>query len=878
MKNLIVTRVTSYLSENPDLFVDINDMADALQKKYRDFKGKKKGPFRILVRQAYNEITESMTRNDSFIDETNNESVVEIESNKQVSTMSTDYLPVYKSKTPDNECTQEITQASKKARLSISANNNNANEEPILLDVTMENGSTTPVKPFQQSGIEKLKKKPKRKDEESAIQDILLKKKPKLAPVVIPEVKFKDIGGNTEILKKFSDFMIHVKQPKLYAELGISPLRGILLYGPPGCGKTLLANAFAGELETPLLKVATTELIAGVSGESEQRIRELFDQATAIAPCILFLDDIDAIAPHREAAQREMEKRIVSQLLSCLDELSKTENGNKVLVVGATNRLDAIDPALRRTGRFDREVSLGFPDKEAREAILKVHLSGVKISPKVSLEEIAFSTPGFVGADLVTLIKEAGSAAVNRVFHDLKKKQELKESDDYILSKLENDKTNSNSAIQSNNNVAENSMLPMESSVDKLHEESSSLNATEITTEASVNESTEVTSNSLSKTENIMSSDIKNSPAAAIKGLSKNDSINKNDDFLSWLLNVPELTAEQLEAIFIEEEDFKIALKNVQPSAKRKGFATVPNVTWDDVGSLQDVRSELQRSILAPVKFGKQYVSFGFKTSMGILLCGPPGCGKTLLAKAIANQTGINFISVKGPELLNKYVGESERAVRDCFAKARDSAPCVIFFDELDALCPKRSEGDNSSTSRVVNQLLTEMDGVEGRSEVFILAASNRPDIIDSAVLRPGRLDKILYVGLPNPEDRFDILRVLTKNGTKPKLAADVNLKTIAEDERCSRYTGADLAAFVREACLEKMDEIISGTCTLAEVSASHFESAFSKIRPSVSEKDLKHYEKLRKLYSVDSKKPQTTLTSVKPDIPSQSRMECMDI
>ncbi|CAB0040924.1 unnamed protein product [Trichogramma brassicae] len=744
-----------YLSENPDLFVDINDMADALQKKYRDFKGKKKGPFRILVRQAYNEITESMTRNESFIDETNDESVVEIQSNKQFSTMSTDYLPVYKSKTPDNECTQEITQAFKKARLSISANNNNANEEPILLDVTMENGSTTPVKPFQQSGTEKLKKKSKRKDEESAIQDILLKKKPKLAPVVIPEVKFKDIGGNAKILKKFSDFMIHVKQPKLYAELGLSPLRGILLYGPPGCGKTLLANAFAGELETPLLKVATTELIAGVSGESEQRIRELFDQATAIAPCILFLDDIDAIAPHREAAQKEMEKRIVSQLLSCLD-----------------------------------------------------------------------------------------------------------------------DETNSSSVIQSNNNVAEKSMLPMESSVDKLHEETLSLNATEITTETSVNESTEVTSNLLSKAENIMSSDIKNSPAVAIEGLSKNDSINKNDDFLSWLLNAPELTDEQLKAIFIEEEDFKIALKNVQPSAKRKGFATVPNVTWDDVGSLQDVRRELQRSILAPVKFAKQYALFGFETSMGILLCGPPGCGKTLLAKAIANQTGINFISVKGPELLNKYVGESERAVRECFAKARDSAPCVIFFDELDALCPKRSEGDSTSTSRVVNQLLTEMDGVEGRSEVFILAASNRPDIIDSAVLRPGRLDKILYVGLPNPEDRFDILRVLTKNGTKPKLAADVNLKTIAEDERCSRYTGADLAAFVREACLEKMDEIINETSTVDEVSASHFESAFSKIRPSVSEKDLKHYEKLRKLYSVDNKEPQTMLTSVK----SQTRMDCMDI
>lgn len=498
------------------------------------------------------------------------------------------------------------------------------------------------------------------------------------------------------------------------------------------------------------------------------------------------------------------------------------ENGTGVLVLGATNRPDSLDPALRRAGRFDHEVCLGIPDRDARTKILAVHAEKVALAPNVSLSTIASLTPGFVGADLVALIREAAMAAVDRILEDLNRSDSDNKPTE--IREITNDTDKESQNFENSGNLDE-----------------------------------EVTIESLAASENNVSKSNKpDNPESPRTTVEMDVTQEKTPDLaglLTWLRNDPPLSPERLANLCIEHSDFETALRVIQPSAKREGFATVPDVTWDNVGSLRDIREELQMAILAPVRHTEHFTALGLTAPTGVLLCGPPGCGKTLLAKAIANEAGINFISVKGPELLNMYVGESEKAVRQCFLRARNSAPCVIFFDELDALCPRRSEGDSSATSRVVNQMLTEMDGVEGRQGVFLMAASNRPDIIDPAVLRPGRLDKILYVDLPTAADRADILRAVTKNGTKPKLAADVNLEQIGYDNKCDGYTGADLAALIREAGTEALRELIdvhySGQ---PEISMRHIVSAFDKIRPSVQEKDIKHYEKLKKLYSIKKK------------------------
>uniref|UniRef100_A0A8C0FVJ9 Nuclear VCP like n=1 Tax=Bubo bubo TaxID=30461 RepID=A0A8C0FVJ9_BUBBB len=533
-------------------------------------------------------------------------------------------------------------------------------------------------------------------------------------------VKFEDVGGNDETLKEICKMLIHVRHPEVYNHLGVVPPRGFLLHGPPGCGKTLLAQAIAGELELPMLKVAATEMVSGVSGESEQKLRELFEQAVSSAPCVLFIDEIDAITPKREVASKDMERRIVAQFLTCMDDLNNVAATTQVLVIGATNRPDSLDPALRRAGRFDREICLGIPDEAAREKILRTLCRKLKLPESFEFHHLARLTPGYVGADLMALCREAAMCTVNRV-----------------LIKSEKQK---GKHIHAAGNTAEKSM--------------------------------EIGTDSLDELQRLL------------------DLLKKQDP----------LPEEQLQKLCIEMNDFIVALSSVQPSAKREGFVTIPDVTWADIGALEDVREELTMAILAPVRNPEQFKALGLTTPAGVLLAGPPGCGKTLLAKAVANESGLNFISVKGPELLNMYVGESERAVRQVFQRARNSAPCVIFFDEVDALCPRRSDRESGASVRVVNQLLTEMDGLENRQQVFIMAATNRPDIIDPAILRPGRLDKTLYVGLPPPEDRLAILKTITKDGTRPPLDIDVSLEEIAYSQHCDCYTGADLSALVREA------------------------------------------------------------------------------
>ncbi|XP_027689616.2 nuclear valosin-containing protein-like [Chelonia mydas] len=648
---------------------------------------------------------------------------------------------------------------------------------------------------LESEGKKTKSKRRKRRKEESQdvdeeIESVLRKQKVKTKgpELQFPLVKFDDVGGSDETLKEVCKMLIHMRHPEVYNHLGVVPPRGFLLHGPPGCGKTLLAQAIAGELELPMLKVAATEIVSGVSGESEQKLRELFEQAVSNAPCILFIDEIDAITPKREVASKDMERRIVAQLLTCMDDLNNLAATAQVLVIGATNRPDSLDPALRRAGRFDREICLGIPDEAARERILQTLCRKLRLPESFDFHYLAHMTPGYVGADLMALCREAAMCTVNRV-----------------LIKLEEQKWKD-------------------------------VRAGEAMTEQSLETGTEA----------LVEKDTKHPELPAKDELQR---------LLELLKEQDPLLEEQLQKLCIEMNDFIVALSSVQPSAKREGFVTVPDVTWADVGALEDIREELTMAILAPVRNPEQFKALGLTTPAGVLLAGPPGCGKTLLAKAVANESGLNFISVKGPELLNMYVGESERAVRQVFQRARNSAPCVIFFDEVDALCPRRSDREAGASVRVVNQLLTEMDGLENRQQVFIMAATNRPDIIDPAILRPGRLDKTLYVGLPPPVDRLAILKTITKDGTRPPLDIDVNLEEIAYDRRCDCYTGADLSALVREAsvcALRQEMALQNGKSKKGEVKISrkYFEEAFKKVKSSISRKDQAMYEELRQSLS----------------------------
>ncbi|KAJ0004632.1 hypothetical protein NQD34_010846 [Periophthalmus magnuspinnatus] len=594
-------------------------------------------------------------------------------------------------------------------------------------------------------------------------------------------------------LQDVCKLLLHMRHPELYQQLGMVPPRGFLLHGPPGCGKTLLAQAVAGELGLPLLKVSAPELVSGVSGESEQKMRELFDNAVSASPCILFIDEIDAITPKREVASKDMERRIVAQLLTCMDDLNSLTVTAQILVIGATNRPDSLDPALRRAGRFDREICLGIPNESARFRILKTLCRKLRLSEDIDYGQLARLTPGYVGADLMALCREAAMCAVNRAFLDTHSREAQTQE-------------------ESTDDSQKSRECPSDSTV---------------------------------------STDVKPTPAQQ----------GELCHLLQLLKNSERLSEEELSGLSIIMSDFKSSLPSVQPSAKREGFATVPDVTWDDIGALRDVRDELTMAILAPVRSPEQFKALGLSAPSGVLLAGPPGCGKTLLAKALANESGLNFISVKGPELLNMYVGESERAVRQVFQRGRNSAPCVIFFDEIDALCPRRSGNESGASVRVVNQLLTEMDGLETRRQVYIMAATNRPDIIDPAILRPGRLDKTLYVGLPPATDRHAILLTVTKGGTRPELDQDVNLEDIAFDERCDCFTGADLTALVREASVNALNTYLkahnSSLLTDGQnhvvnikVNKQNFENAFKKVRPSVSKKDRQMYERLQESLS----------------------------
>ncbi|KAI9292522.1 AAA-domain-containing protein [Neoconidiobolus thromboides FSU 785] len=697
------------------------------------------------------------------------------------------------------------------------------------------------------------------------------KREDKNINIEIPTITLKDLGGIEAIIEEILELIaLPITHPEIYIHSGIKSPRGILLHGPPGVGKTKLANAIAGELKVPIIIVSAPSVVSGMSGESEKKLRNIFEQVKKNAPCLLFLDEIDAITPKRETAQREMERRIVAQLLTCLDDLSFDKTDNKpVLVIGATNRPDSIDPALRRAGRFDREISIGVPDEKSREKILRVLCKNLRILEEIDFKYLSKNTPGYVGADLEALTSTAGMIAVKRIFNLLKEgKLDFNELVDLTgeenENEMENEMENENGILQDNNITTEDVKEVESKGIETVKE-----NITEIKiVEEVANKETEIimkedtkeietpATESNKEIENVVKEDVKEIEIIEVKQqqqvINTNNNVSNETSLIQqFLQKYPQpLNNQQLNQIYITMEDFKSALKKVQPSSKREGFATVPDVTFDDIGALFNIREELRMSVVEPIQHSELFEKMGISRPSGVLLWGPPGCGKTLLAKAVANQSHSNFISVKGPELLNKYVGESERAIRQVFLRARASAPCIVFFDELDALCSKRDQNQSEVSARVVNTLLTELDGAEGRNNVFIIAATNRPDIIDPAMLRPGRLDKLLYVELPTSAERYEILKTICK---KTPMDENIDLKQIAYDSKCEGYSGADLASLVREAAVIALRENINFDIKDSSnlelklfVQQHHFVKALSKIAASVTLEDKLMFDHLK--------------------------------
>ncbi|MCT9097129.1 CDC48 family AAA ATPase [Haloarchaeobius sp. HME9146] len=553
----------------------------------------------------------------------------------------------------------------------------------------------------------------------------------------VPNITYEDIGGLDRELDQVREMIeLPMRHPELFKQLGIEPPKGVLLHGPPGTGKTLIAKAVANEIDAHFHTISGPEIMSKYYGESEEQLREVFEEAEENAPAIVFIDEIDSIASKRGEASGDVERRVVAQLLSLMDGL---EERGQVTVIAATNRVDALDPALRRGGRFDREIEIGVPDKEGRLEIMQVHTRSMPLSDSVDLDQYAENTHGFVGADIESLAKEAAMNALRRIRPELDLEQE-------------------------------------------------------------------------------------------------------------------EIDAEVLENLKVTEGDFKDAMKSVKPSAMREVFVEVPDVTWNDVGGLGDTKERLRETIQWPLDYPEVFEAMDLEAARGVLMYGPPGTGKTLLAKAVANEANSNFISIKGPELLNKYVGESEKGVREVFEKARSNAPTVIFFDEIDSIATERGRhsGDSGVGERVVSQLLTELDGLEDLEDVVVIATTNRPDLIDSALLRPGRLDRHVHVPVPDEDGREKIFEVHTRN--KP-LADGVDLSRLAK--KTEGYVGADIQAVCREASLAATREFINtvspddmdDSVTNVRITKEHFEHALDEVTASVTEETKERYNEIEQRF-----------------------------
>lgn len=534
----------------------------------------------------------------------------------------------------------------------------------------------------------------------------------------VPRITYDDLGGLKKEIQKIREMVeLPMRHPELFEKLGVEAPKGVLLYGPPGTGKTLLAKAVAGETNSHFTSLSGPEVMGKYYGESEERLREIFKQAEENAPSIIFIDEIDSIAPKREEVSGEVEKRVVSQLLTLMDGMK--ERG-KVVVIAATNRPDSLDPAIRRPGRFDREIEIGIPDEEGRNEILDIHTRGMPLDEKVNLNQIAKTTHGFVGADLEILAKEAAMRSLRRILPELDLEEE-------------------------------------------------------------------------------------------------------------------KISSEILQKIVITDTDFRDALKEVRPSALREVLVQVPNVTWDDVGGLQSLKEELREAIEWPLKHKEAFEHTDVAAPKGILLYGPPGTGKTLIAKAIAHTTESNFISIKGPELLSKWVGESEKGVREIFRKARQAAPCIIFLDEIDAIAPNRSAGTSDShvTERIVSQILTEIDGLEELHNVVVVGATNRLDIVDSALLRPGRFDRIIEIPMPDAKGRDHIFIIHTR---KKPLASNVDLSKLVE--QTEGFSGAEIASACNRAAMTAIKRYVTNkekSVKSIKITQEDMLNAISKMRPEKS-------------------------------------------
>lgn len=552
---------------------------------------------------------------------------------------------------------------------------------------------------------------------------------PKAVEVVeekVIDVTYEDIGGLDEELKKVREMIeLPLKHPEIFERLGIEAPKGVLLHGPPGTGKTLLAKAVANETNANFILINGPEIMSKYYGQSEENLRKKFEEAEKNAPSILFIDEIDAIASKREESKGEVEKRVVAQLLALMDGL---QSRGKVIVIAATNIPNVLDPALRRPGRFDREIEIGVPNVQGRLNILKIHTRNMPLDKSVDLQKLAEITHGFVGADLASLAREAAMTVLRRVIGDT--------------------------------TLKEGEPIPQEI----------------------------------------------------------------------------------LEKLVLRQDDFREALKVVRPSALREVLIEVPNVRWSDIGGLEGVKQELIEAVEWPLKFRNDFKRLGVKPPKGVLLYGAPGTGKTLLAKAVAKESEANFILVKGPEMLSKWVGESEKAVREVFKKARQTAPTVIFFDEIDAIAPRRGMGteDSHVTERVVNQLLTEMDGLQDLSDIVIIGATNRPDILDTALLRPGRFDRIILVPVPDSKARKEIFKVHTKNMPLDK---DVRIDELVE--KTEGYVGADIESICREAAIFALREDMKAKT----IKMKHFEQALEKVRPSATKDVAEAYAELEKTF-----------------------------
>jgi transitional endoplasmic reticulum ATPase len=532
-------------------------------------------------------------------------------------------------------------------------------------------------------------------------------------------VTYEDVGGLDREIQRVREMVeLPLRHPSIFKRLGIDPPKGVLLRGPPGCGKTLLAKAVANESEAYFISINGPEIMSKFYGESEKKLRKLFIEAEEKSPSIIFIDEIDAIAPKRETVTGEVERRVVAQLLALMDGL---HSRGRVIVIGATNRPNSLDPALRRPGRFDREIEIKVPNEKGRREVFQIHTRSMPLDKKISLKEFANITHGFVGADISAVCREAAMSALRR-----------------YLPKIDLD---------------------------------------------------------------------------------------------SEIID-PEL----LEQIEVTKNDFEEALKEVMPSGIREVFVEIPNVTWDQIGGLEDLKQKLVESVDWPLSHPKIFERMGITPPRGILLYGPPGCGKTLLARAVATETKANFISIKGPELLSKYVGESEKAIREVFRKAKMAAPCIIFFDEFDSIAPSRGRhtSDSGVSEKVLSQFLTELDGLEVKKDIIVIAATNRPDILDPALIRPGRIDRILLVPAPNEEGREKILNIFTQG---MPLTANIDLNAL--NKKLEGFSGADVETLCREAGMIALRENLRAR----KISKEHFEAATEAVYPSITPEIIKWYE-----------------------------------